>query len=386
MWFFSSPEIVFGENALSYLDSIRGHRALIVTDQNISRLGFVEMVQRHLQKANIESQVFAEVEPDPSLQTAKRCAEVALGYEPDWIVGLGGGSCLDAAKAAWVLYERPDMDPAGINPIEFLGLRNKARLITIPTTSGTGSEATWAIVLTDPAARLKLSLGSREAQADIAIVDPCFAANLPPQLAADTGMDALTHAIEGYTSTWRNDFADGMALVAIRLVFQYLPLSWEKSDPVAREKMHNAACMAGLAFGNSQAALAHAMGHALGATLHVPHGRAVGLYLPYTMEFTAGHDGGRYAEIARFLELPVASTGEAGHVLAYHVRSLMEAISQPTTLREMGVSAEQFEQALPELTQKAWMDTSAVTSARIPSDEELAKLYRYAYEGRAVDF
>ncbi len=386
MWFFSGPEVVFGENALSHLESIQGHKALIVTDENMAKLGFTEMVRARLQKAGIESQVFAEVEPDPSLQTVKKGAEAALAYEPDWIIGLGGGSCLDAAKGIWVLYERPDVDPAGINPIEPLGLRSKARLIAIPTTSGTGSEVTWAIVLTDRAAEMKLSLGSREAQADIAIVDPCFVADLPPRLVADTGMDALTHAIEGYASTWRNDFSDGLALKAIQLIFQYLPASYENGDPESREKMHNAACIAGLAFGNSQAALAHAMGHSLGATLHVPHGRAVGIYLPYTIEFTSGHEEGRYADVARFLGLEVAPTEDAGRTLSHHVRLLMERISQPTALKDLGISADQFEQALPALMRKAWMDTSAVMSARIPDDEELERLYRCAYEGSPVDF
>jgi alcohol dehydrogenase class IV len=386
MWFFSSPEVVFGENSLSHLDSISGYRALIVTDENMVRLGFTEMVNAHLKKANIESRIFAQVEPDPSLQTVKRGAEVALEYGPDWIIGLGGGSCLDAAKGVWVLYERPDMDPEAINPVEELGLGTKAHMIAIPTTSGTGSEATWAVVLTDTEAELKLSLGSREDQADIAIVDPCFVLDLPRWLVADTGMDALTHAIEGYTSTWRNDFSDGMALKAIQMVFDYLPLSWASGDAQAREKMHNAACMAGLAFGNSQAALAHALGHSLGATLHVPHGRAVGLFLPYTIEFTSGHDDGRYADIARFIGLQVGSEEDAGPVLSEHVRLLMERISQPTTLRELGIAADQFEAVLPAMVQKAGMDTSAVMSARIPDEDEMETLYRYSYEGMRIDF
>jgi len=386
MWFFSSPEVVFGQDALSYLDSISGHRALIVTDENMVRLGFADLVDAHLRKAGVESRVFAGVEPDPSLRTVKKGAEVALEYRPDWIIGLGGGSCLDAAKGTWVLYERPDIDPAGINPIENLGLRAKARLIAIPTTSGTGAEVTWAVVLTDTEAELKLSLGSREDQADVAIVDPCFVRDLPRELVADTGMDALTHAIEGYTSSWRNDFADGMALKAIQLVFDYLPLSWESGDSQAREKMHNAGCIAGLAFGNSQAALAHALGHSLGATLHVSHGRAVGLFLPYTIEFTAGHAEGRYAEIARFIGLQVGSEEDAGRVLSARVRQLMEQTSQPVTIEELGISIDRFELALPAMLQKAWTDTSAVMSARVPSEDELEKLYRYSYEGKPVDF
>jgi alcohol dehydrogenase class IV len=386
MWFFSSPEIVFGEDALSYLSEIDGQRALIVTDQNMVRLGFVELVAEQLKQAGMEYQVFAEVEPDPALETVKRGAQAALAYEPDWIVGLGGGSAMDAAKAVWVLYERPDMEPDEISPIETLGLRKKARLITVPTTSGTGAEATWALVLTDTKERCKLGLGSRENVADIAIVDPVFAAELPPQLTADTGMDALTHAVEGYTCTWRNDFSDGLCLKAIELVFDHLPRAYEKGDREAREKMHNAACIAGLGFGNAMAALAHSLGHSLGAVFHVPHGRAVGLFLPYTIEFVVRGGGTHYAEIARFLGLAVESEEDGAASLASAIRGLLKRLSQPGTIGELGISSAEFEAGLTKLVENAENDSCAVTSSRIPSAEEFERLYRYAFEGRAVDF
>src|SRR5512137_1584761 len=184
MWFFNSPEIVFGEGALDYLDDLAGRRAFIVTDPVLHRLGFTEIVAERLRRAGLEWAVFAEVEPEPSLETVRRGADALRAFAPDWIVGLGGGSAMDAAKAMWVLYERPDIDPASINPLERLGLGVKARLITIPTTSGTGSEATWATVLTDTEAGRKLGLGSRESLATLAIVDPAFTAKLPPRLTA----------------------------------------------------------------------------------------------------------------------------------------------------------------------------------------------------------
>ncbi|HIC94148.1 MAG TPA: iron-containing alcohol dehydrogenase [Anaerolineae bacterium] len=386
MWFFTSPEIVFGEDALSYLDEIEGRRALIVTDQNMVRLGFVDRVVGHLKEAGIEAQVFAEVEPDPSLETARRGAQVALAYEPDWIVGLGGGSCLDAAKAVWVLYERPDMEPDAISPAETLGLRQKARLITIPTTSGTGAEATWAIVLTDTKARRKLGLGSRENVADIAVVDPAFVAQLPPQLTADTGMDALTHAVEGYTCTWHNDFSDGLCLKAIQLVFEYLPRAHERGDIEARERMHNAATIAGLGFGNALAALAHSLGHSLGAVFHVPHGRAVGLFLPYTIEFSVRGGGTRYAEIARFLGLPAESEEEGAASLVSAIRGLLERLGQPAAIKELGIPPDEFEAELPTLVENAENDSCTVTSPRVPTTEEFELLFRYAYEGKGVDF
>ena len=386
MWFFNSPEIVFGEDALGYLDEIEGRRALIVTDENMVRLGFVDRVIGHLEKAGIETRVFAEVEPDPSLETVKRGAQAALAYEPDWIVGLGGGSAMDAAKAVWVLYERPDLEPDAISPAEMLGLRKKARLIAIPTTSGTGAEATWAIVLTDTEGRRKLGLGSRENVADIAIVDPIFVAELPPQITADTGMDALTHAIEGYTCTWRNDFSDGLCLKAIELVFDYLPRAYATGDREAREKMHNAATIAGLGFGNALAALAHSMGHSLGGVFHVPHGRAVGLFLPYTIEFVVRGGGTRYAEIARFLGLAAESEEEGAASLASAIRGLLERLGQPTTVGELGISPDEFERELPKLVENAENDSCTVTSTRFPGTEEFERLYRYAYEGRVVDF
>jgi alcohol dehydrogenase class IV len=380
MWFFNSPEIVFGEDALSYLSEIEGKRALIVTDQNMVKLGFVDRVIGHLKEAGIEAQVFAEVEPDPSLETVKRGAQAALAYEPDWIVGLGGGSPMDAAKAVWVLYERPDMKPDEINPMETLGLRKKARLVTIPTTSGTGAEVTWAVVLTDVNEGRKLALGSREVMADMAIVDPSLVAELPPRLVADTGMDGLTHAVEGYTCIYHNDFCDGLCLQAIQLIFDHLPRAYE-GDEEDKGKMHIAATMAGLGFGNSWATLAHGMGHSLGAVFHVPHGRAVGLFLPYTTEFTANQEGSRYIEIAHFLGLEPSP-----EALVRAIRELDRRIEQPTSIRELGISQEDFEAALPKLVENAEGDNATFSNPRIPSTEEFERLYRYAYEGRVIDF
>jgi len=390
MWFFNSPEIIFGPGALDYLEEIQGQRAFIVTDANIVALGFVDLVRERLEKAGLACQVWSEVEPDPSLQTVERGAAAARAFEPDWIIGLGGGSCMDAAKGIWVLYERPDLAPDAINPIERLGLRQKARMIAIPTTSGTGAEATWAIVLTDTAEQRKLGLGSRENLPDMAIVDPLFAANLPPRLTADTGLDALTHAIEGYTSSWANDFCDGPCLKAVELVFKYLPRAYANSnDAEAREKMHNAATLAGLGFGNSMVALAHSMGHALGGVFHTPHGRAVGLFLPYSIEFIARGPTSaptRYGEIARFLGLPAETEAQGAASLVAAIRDLMRQVEQPLTLQELGLSREELEANLEKLVDNAELDVYTVTSLRVPTREEIARLYRYAYEGKAVDF
>jgi len=390
MWFFNSPEVVFGPGALDYLEQLQGHRALIITDHTMIRLGFVKQVQERLEKAGIDCAVWEEVEPDPSLETVTAGAQIALEFGPDWIVGLGGGSCMDAAKAIWVLYERPDLTPDGINPIEPLGLRNKARMVAIPTTSGTGSEATWGIVLTDHKEQRKLGVGSRENLPDMAIVDPALTAELPPRLTADTGMDALVHAIEGYSNSWANDFCDGPCLKAAALVFKYLPRAYaDGSDMEAREKMHNAATHAGKGFGNSMVALAHSLGHSLGGVFHTPHGRAVGLLLPYTIEFVSRGPTflpTRYAEIARHLCLPCGSEAESAGSLVDAVRQLLRQLDQPITLQELSIERDQFDQALETLATNAELDVYTVTSLRVPSHEELARLFRCAWDGRSIDF
>jgi len=387
MWYFNSPLIVFGEDALSELEHIEGERAFIVTDENIARLGLVDAVVARLQVAGLEHQVFAKVEHDPSTETVRRGAEQMRQYQPDWIIGLGGGSPMDAAKAMWVLYEHPELVPEEINPVVPIKLREKARLITIPTTSGTGADVTWGIVLTDTQEGRKLALGSRENMADIAIVDPVLVANLPSRITADTGMDALTHAIEGYSVSWHNDFCDGPCLVATKLVFDYLPRAVaDGADTEAREKMHNAATIAGLGFGNSLAALAHAMGHSLGAIFHIPHGRTVGLVLPSTIEFSWRMAAERYADIARFVGIEAGSPREAARMLASRIRDLARTVGQPLSLAEAGISEQQFEDALPKLVENAECDACLVVSPRIPDTSKLERLYRYAFAGKLVDF
>jgi alcohol dehydrogenase class IV len=387
MWYYTSPQIVFGEGALDELDELIGERALVVTDRTLVTLGLVDQVTRHLSRAGIDYRVFDAVEPDPSLETVTAGKLEALAYQPDWIVGVGGGSAMDAAKAIWVLYELPDMEPGAINPIVRLELRKKARLITIPTTSGTGSEVTWAIVLTDRAARRKLSLGNRANTADIAIVDPALTIQMPPQLTADTGLDALTHAVEGYTCTWHTDLTDGHCLRAIQLILQHLPRAFaDGQDLEARERMHNAATLAGLGFGNAMASLAHAAGHALGAAFHIPHGRAVGLLLPYTIEFAAHEAPQRYAELAHQVGVAADDSGSGARRLAAHIRRLCSQLDEPTALCDLGISEAAFEASLEKMAEDTFNDASILTAARPPSYDDVLVLFHYAYDGREIDF
>jgi alcohol dehydrogenase class IV len=232
-----------------------------------------------------------------------------------------------------------------------------------------------------------MGLASPELVPDIAIVDPSFVMGLPPHITADTGLDALTHAVEGYTSVYNNDFCDGLCLKAIQLVFAYLPRVYaDGSDVQAREHMHNAATIAGLGFGNSMAALAHAMGHSLGAVLHAPHGRAVSLFLPYTIRFSANVEGTRYADIARFLGLPAQDETEGAESLATAIEQLMRRLNQPASIRDLGIAAEEFEAHLSQLVANAETDTSLVMSVRVPDTQELERLFRCAFAGQAVDF
>ena len=395
MWHFVSPRIVFGEGALAALEDIPISRALIVTDENLVQIGLVDCVQEELKKNGCETFIFDSVEPDPTLATVELGKQAALEYQPDWIIGLGGGSPMDAAKAIWVLYEKPDLIPAEINPFITLGLREKSRLITIPTTSGTGAEVTWAIVLTDPENSRKMGLGNRENVADYALVDPALASGMPPRLTADTGLDALTHAVEGFICTWHTDITDGLCLNAAREILVTLPLAYEASQAdnpqlekytQAREKMHNAATSAGLGFGNAMASLAHAMGHVLGSVFHIPHGLAVSLCLPYTIEFAArGENSSRIAILAQALGI-CGPEDDFGKELAGKLRGLLKEVENPASLAEVGIKKGAFQEVLDKLVDDSFNDTQIITAPRAPSYGELEKIFQAVYDGKQIDF
>ncbi len=388
MWFFNSPQIIFGEEALSYLERLDGKMAAIITDENLVRIGHVERVRQAL-PPGMQALVFAEVEPDPCLETIQRGAQALREFQPDWIVALGGGSVMDAAKGIWMLYEHPEVEPEAINPVEELPMRAKARLVAIPTTTGTGSEATWAVILTDKAERRKLGLGNRELMPDMAILDPDLVKDLPPGLSADTALDALTHAVEGFSSTWHNDFSDGLCLKAAQIIFQYLPRVYEGgADLEAVSHLQNAATIAGLGFGNSMAALAHGMGHSLGGVFHVPHGRAVALCLPYTIEYAIHGEPGstRYSELARFLELPSETEAQAAESLVEALRGLARRVGRPMTLAECGITRAQLESELDLLVQNALSDTQTIMHTRVPEWDDLRRLFLACYDGSEVDF
>jgi len=391
MWTFSCPFIAYGDNALEYIAQIQGEKAFIVTDKNIVKLGLVKMVTDQLDAVKIKWQIFDEIEPVPSLSTVKK-GGIAVGkYQPDWVIGIGGGSCMDAAKAIIILLIRPDLEPDCIIASDTYNFRAKARLMAIPTTSGTGAEATWAIVLTDTKENRKLGLGTTECMPDVAILDPAMVTGMPPQITSDTGMDVLTHAIEGYVSTWGTSITDGPGLIATRKAFEYLPKAYKNGEDIeARKEMQNADILGGMSFGNSMAGLGHSTGHAFGAIFHQPHGRAVGLFLPYTMEYLInGSDEttSKYAEIARYCRISSATSDkECAKALVAKIRSLAKEIGQPLSVKDCDIDKAKYNESIPGLIDRALNEVMTMTVTRVPGEEDLGKIFAYAYEGKSIDF
>ena len=390
MWNFACPLIVYGDNALDYLAQVKGKKAFIVTDKNIVKLGLAKLVTEQLDAVNIKWKIFDEIEPEPSLDTIKKGGIAVGNYQPDWVIGIGGGSCMDAAKAIICLLARPDLEPEAVSVLETFNFREKAKLMAIPTTSGTGSEATWAVVLTDTKDNRKLGLGSTEDMPDVAILDPVMVAGMPPQITGDTGMDVICHAIEGYTSTWGTSMTLGPGLIATRLTLDYLVRAYKNGEDLeARKEMMYAATLGGMSFGNSMAGLGHSTGHALGALFHIPHGRAVGLFLPYTMEYLMnGSDDTmvKYAEMARYCRVASGSDKECANALVARVRALAKEIRQPLSVKDCGIEKTKYEQSMPGLVERALNEVMTMTVTRVPGEEDLGKIFKYAYEGKSIDF
>jgi len=380
MWTFVSPRvIVFGNDALTFLEGEKASKVLIVTDGTIIKLGFVDVVKNNIKAERIE--VFSEVEPEPSIETVLKCSEAARELQPDLIVAVGGGSVMDVAKAARVLME-VDVDPVAITPFTNLseyGYKKKAKLIAIPTTSGTGADATWAIVLTDKKESRKLTPANKELVPDVTILDYSLVTNMPKKLVSGTGFDALTHAIEGYVSIWRNDFSDALCEKAVEMILRNLEKSYN-GDVEARAKMHIAATMAGLGFGNSQVGLAHSLGHSFGGVFRLHHGLCVGVFLPYVMQFYLKSDAkARMDFLARKVGLADAED------LIEKIMALMKSVEMPTRLSEI-ITKKDFDENLERLVMNTMNDPSLGMSPRVPDVEQTKAIYQYAFEGKRIDF
>lgn len=407
-WFKVPPKIYFEKHATQYLAKMPNiSRVFIVTDPGMVKLGYVDKVLYYLHKRPdyVHCEIFSEVEPDPSIETVMKGADMMHAFQPDVIIALGGGSAMDAAKAMWLFYEHPNTDFNGLKQ-KFLDIRKrvfkypklgqKAQFVAIPTTSGTGSEVTSFAVITDKKNNVKYPLADYELTPDVAIVDPQFVMTMPKHITADTGMDVLTHAIEAYVSNMANDYTDGLALKAIQLVFEYLPRAYKNgNDEVAREKMHNASTIAGMAFANAFLGINHSLAHKLGAEFHIPHGRANTILMPHVIRYNAQKPkkftafpkyehfvaDQRYAQIARLLGLPAKTTEEGVESLVQAIIKLAKELDMPLSIAETGVSKEEFESKVEQLAELAFEDQCTTANPKLPLVSDLADIYRQAYKG-----
>lgn len=388
-WFRVPRDIVFGEGTLSYLAEIKGKRAMVVTGgSSMKRYGFLDKAVELLKKSGMEVSVFDGVEPDPSVKTVMRGAQAMREFGPDWIVAIGGGSAIDAAKAMWIFYEYPNLTfPDIVKPFGIPTLRNKARFVAIPSTSGTATEVTCASVITDTDTpnMMKYPLLSYEITPDIAIVDPDLTVTMPPHVTAHTGLDALTHAIEAYVSTINDHFTNPLAIEAIQMIFDYLPRAYANGqDKEARTKMHYAQCLAGMAFTNAFLGIVHSMAHKIGAQFDIPHGEANAILLPYVIEYNAKTAADRYAKIARAIGIAEQDDQQALKKLVAAIKDLNHRLGVPLTLAEAGVPEEKFFATLPETSKNALEDPCTGCNPRTPTAEDIQQIYTCAYRGTLV--
>ncbi|TQJ57565.1 bifunctional acetaldehyde-CoA/alcohol dehydrogenase [Streptomyces sp. SLBN-115] len=408
-WFKVPPKIYFEPQAIRYLASMPDvHRVTVVTDATMTRLGFVDRVTRVLQRRHeaVTVQIIDNVEPEPSIDSVQRGARLMRDFRPDTIIALGGGSPMDAAKVMWLLYEQPDIDFADMRQ-KFSDIRKRAfrfpvlgrlaRLVCVPTTSGTGAEVTPFAVISDPATGKKYPLADYALTPSVAIVDPLLTTGLPPALAADSGFDALTHAIEAYVSVYANDFTDGLALHAIRLIFGHIEAAVnDRTDsPQARERMHNAGTIAGMAFGNAFLGIVHAMSHTLGATFHIAHGRTNAVLLPLVIRYNGTVPAKltgwpkyesyrapeRFQDIARTLGLPAGTPAEGVESLARAVERLRDAVGIEPSFQSLGIDERTFLDALPQQAMNAYEDQCAPANPRMPMLDDMQGIMRAAFYG-----
>jgi len=396
MAYFKSPKILFGKDMLKRLGlelKGRGDKAVIITSKTMAL--HAGPLTEAIRNAGFQVKTWDGAEPEPSVQLAVDGCKVLSEYGPQWVVGFGGGSAIDTAKASWVLYARPDLKAEelykSVNPKTQLNLRDKAFFLSVPTTSGTGSEVTWAIVLTDKKKNKKIAFANNEIVPDIALLVPEFTLGMPKALTACTGMDVLAHALDGYTAQQQTDFSDGLCLQAIQMTFMWLPKAYsDGANLEAREKMQNAAAIAGLGFGNSNTSLCHALAHSLGVVFGIPHGRAVGISLVYSLEYIASnpfYPGApnpvdRLANAARFIGIEGESSSDAIQQFLDRIDRLRQEIHEPLTMEEAGISKKQLEEHLEELVLLAEKDVNMYSSPCECVGDSLKSLFLRIWSGR----
>ncbi len=395
-------DLYHGKGSLEELKNLTGKKAIIVVGGgSMKRFGFLQKAEDYLKAAGMEVKLFEGVEPDPSVETVMKGAEVMREFQPDWIVAMGGGSPIDAAKAMWVFYEYPETTfEEIITPFSFPTLRTKAHFCAIPSTSGTATEVTAFSVITDYHKGIKYPLADFNITPDVAIVDPDLAETMPAKLTAHTGMDAMTHAIEAYVSTLHCDYTDPLALHAIEMIHNDLKKSYD-GDMEARDRMHNAQCLAGMAFSNALLGIVHSMAHKTGAAYtggHIIHGAANAMYLPKVIQFNAKNPEAaeRYAQIARFIGLEGVCTNCLVKALVKELREMNKALNIPLAIKNYGqggviadesiIDEKEFLEKLPEVAKNAIGDACTGSNPRIPTQEEMEKLLKACYYDLDVDF
>ena len=405
MYRFTLPrDLYHGKDALSSLKNLSGKKAVVVVGGgSMKRFGFLDKAVDYLKEAGMEVKLIEGVEPDPSVETVMKGAAVMREFEPDWIVAMGGGSPIDAAKAMWVFYEYPNTTfEEIITPFSFPTLRTKAKFCAIPSTSGTATEVTAFSVITDYAKGIKYPLADFNITPDVAIVDPALAETMPAKLTAHTGMDAMTHAIEAYVSTLNCEYTDPLALHAIEMIQHDLIDSYN-GDMAKRDAMHNAQCLAGMAFSNALLGIVHSMAHKTGAAFadygaHIIHGAANAMYLPKVIAFNAKDETAkeRYGVIADFMKLGGETLDEKVELLIKYLRGMNDELNIPHCIKNYGadsypteqgfVPEEVFLERLPEIAANAILDACTGSNPRQPSQEEMEKLLKCCYYDTEVDF
>ena len=395
-------DLYHGTGSLETLKTLTGKKAIVVVGGgSMKRFGFLDKAVAYLKEAGMEVELFEGVEPDPSVETVMKGAEAMRKFQPDWIVAMGGGSPIDAAKAMWVFYEYPDTTfEEIITPFSFPTLRTKAKFCAIPSTSGTATEVTAFSVITDYHKGIKYPLADFNITPDVAIVDPELAETMPKKLVAHTGMDAMTHAIEAYVSTLHCNYTDPLALHAIKMIHNNLKKSYD-GDMEARAAMHDAQCLAGMAFSNALLGIVHSMAHKTGAAYtgdHIIHGCANAMYLPKVIKYNSKNEeaANRYAEIASFIGLSGATTEEKVDSLIAELRSMNDQLDIPQGIKNYGKSGvkadtsiideKEFLEKLPEVAKNAIADACTGSNPRQPSQEEMEKLLKACYYDTEIYF
>ncbi len=380
-------DLYYGKSSMEVLKSLKGKRAsIVVGGGSMKRFGFLDTVENYLKEAGMEVQLIDGVEPDPSVETVMKGAKLMQEFQPDWIVSIGGGSPIDAAKAMWVFYEYPDAEFEEIaKPFNIPELRNKAKFVAIPSTSGTATEVTAFSVITDYNAGIKYPLADFEITPDIAILDPEIAYKMPQKLTAHTGIDALTHATEAITASQASDFSDPLALKAIKLIQENIEASYQ-GDETARDNMHIAQCLAGMAFSNALLGICHSMAHKTGAKFGIPHGCANGIYLPYVIQYNRKEAEAKYAGIARYIGLNGTNDQELCDAYIHYIKDLNEKLDIPASLKEYGVDEVLFNDNLEYISKNAALDACTFSNPRETKPEDFEQIFKAAYYGKTINY